>query len=410
MTERGWSKMPEDMGGIMPSGFTGWSNLGSAEKQIEAYRGHVYKCVTLIARRAMSIPMRLYKEDGKAGQEIKQHPFLDLLWKPNEFMSGADIKFLTFIHRDLTGKAFWYVLRNSFGRPAEIWPLNPADFSRFIVDADGTRLAGFEFKTSTGKTVTYAPNEIVYFRYPHPRYIMEGASPIQAMAYSYDIDLAFRTWQRNFFQNSARPDVVFETDQPVQEPDAKRLLLAWNAAHQGVDRSWNTAILSNGLKAHVLSLSAADMEFAALAKLTKEDILEAYNVPAGKLGTVEDVNRSSDLGIDITFNSECIYPRLVSYEDQISRDILPAYDSGLYAAHDNCIPRDQDFELRRRESDLRSKMTSINEERQGAGLEPVPWGEKPWINIAEVQYGSPGAQIQDVARNMNRRRIRAKKR
>ena len=392
----GYLKIPAGMGGVSAGGMLSFTNLGNARKQLEAYQSHVYKCVTLIYRRAVSVPMKLYKERGDEDDEVVRHPFIDLMRRPNPFMTGRFLKATTMMHLDLTGKAFWYKVLNGLGRPVEIWPLPVASFSSFVFNDSKTELLKYEFRTDEGRPVFYDPEEVVYFRYPHPIYFMEGASPIQAMAFAYDIDLALRTYQRNFFQNSARPDLVFESEQEIQPEDAKRLLLGWKQAHQGVDRSWEPAILDKGLKVNTLSLSAKDFEFANLAGWTKEDILEAYNIPEGKLGTVKDVNRANALGIDITFNSECISPRLDLYEETVSMGVLPHYDTGLYVKHVSCIPRDLEFDLKERESNLRNKYTNINEERDKEGLDPVPWGDAPFILISEIQYGEDAGIVMEA--------------
>ena len=383
----GFVKIPSGLGGISAGGMLGFSNLGSPRKQLEAYQSHVYKCVTLIYRRIMSVPFKFYKERGDEDEEIKRHPFIDLMRQPNPYMTGRLLKAMTVMHLDLAGKAFWLKVFNSLGRPVELWPLPVGNFSRFMFNDARTELLKYEFRTDQGRPVTYDPEEIVYFRYPHPVYFMEGASPIQAMAFSYDIDLALRKYQRNFFQNSARPDVTLETDQEIQQEDAKRLLLGWKEAHQGVERAWEPAILDKGLKANILTIANKDMEFAAMSKWTKEDILEAYNIPEGKLGTVADVNRANSLGIDITFNSECISPRLDLYDECVSMGVLPHFDTGLFVEHVSCIPRDLEYDLKERESNLKTKFKTINEERAKEGLEPVPWGDAPWVTINEIQWG-----------------------
>lgn len=383
---RSFQKIPASMGGLFEGGFQGFTNLGERGLQLKAYQGHAYKCVTLIYRRAISVPMKLYKMRGERFEKVKRHPFLDLMREPNSFMSGSDLKAITFMHRDLTGMAFWLLAFNSLGRPTEIWPLPVHKFIRFRFNEAKTELVKYEFKTDSKKIIQYDPEEIVYFRYPHPLHPLEGASPIQAQAYAYDTDLAMKVYQRKFFQKSMRPDVVFETDQKIDPADAKRLLLTWKEAHRGVDRSWEPAILDQGLKLQVLS-GGQDFEFAALARWTKEDIFEAYNVPEGKLGGTKNVKDGSDLAIDITFNSECIMPRLRSYEEAISSSIMPYYDGGLFVKHANCVPRDREYDLKEREVNLKGLATTINEERAKEGLKPVPWGYAPWVPANTYQPG-----------------------
>ena len=386
----GYKKMPMKVSEFIRGPVLGFSNLGSARTQLEAYQGHVYKCVTLIYRQACSIPMRLYKQRGDRKEVIKRHPFLDLMRKPNSLMSGNDLKAITFMHRDLTGKAFWLKVLDGFGRPRELWPLPVADFRGFILDDSKTKIVKFEFKPDGGQSTLYNVDEVVYFRYPHPVYYLDGASPIQSQAFAYDTDRAMKVYQKKFFQNSARPDIVFETDQEIQEEDARRLLLSWKQAHQGVERAWEPAILDKGLRVKNISVSMEDLAFASLAEWSKEDILEAYNIPEGKFGTAKNVKYENDYGIDVTFNSECIAPRLRSYEEEITTSLLNHYDEGLFVEHDNCVPSDKEFELKRRESNLKSFTTTINEEREKMGLPPVAWGHTPWMTIHSQQVPVKG--------------------
>jgi len=74
MHKIGWVKMPT---GVAASrgGLFGYSSLGSLRKQCEAYQNHVYKCVTLIYRRSISVPMKLYKDRAGKSDEVKRHPF-----------------------------------------------------------------------------------------------------------------------------------------------------------------------------------------------------------------------------------------------------------------------------------------------------------------------------------------------
>jgi len=392
----GFVKIPSGLGGISTGGIFGFTSLGSRRKQLESYTNHVYKCVTVISNRAVGVPMKLFKERGDEDEEIKRHPFIDLMKKPNPYMTGRILKALTFMQLDLAGMAFWLKIFNGLGRPVELWPLPVGLFTEFVFNDAKTELMGYEFRTDTGRPVKYEPEEIVYFRRPHPVYFFEGASPIQAMAFAYDTDKALRTYQRNFFQNSARPDVVLETDQNMSKEDAKRVLLSWVQNHQGQDKSWLPTVLFNGLKANAFSHTARDFEFAKLADWNKEDIFEAYQVPEGMLGTVTDVNRANQIGVEISFNSVCVKPRLDLYEEPITNDVLSHYDTGLYVEHDNCVPRDRELDLKERESNLDKKLTVVNEERAKLGLEPVPWGDTPWHSAMEIQYGEEPGVIREA--------------
>lgn len=95
----------------------------------------------------------------------------------------------------------------------------------------------------------YRPSELLYFRHPSPASLVYGASPIEAMAHAFDIDLAVRVYQRNFFRNSARPEVVLSTEQRLTEDEARRVLTRWRQKHQGLAHVFEPTVLDGGLKA-----------------------------------------------------------------------------------------------------------------------------------------------------------------
>jgi len=377
-SDQGWITLLE---GNQPQ-----TKLGNMSRQLAAYQNQVYKCVTIIMRRIQSLDWHLIYRKGWEEADVDQHVFYDLAKKPNPIWTFTELMSFLCLHLDLTGRAFWRILPGVAGRPGEIWPLSPANFKEIMFAPGETVIAGYKFfrydrNTKEAKPVIYPAEEIVDFRYPHPVYPLEGCSPIQQMAYSYDTDLAMRVFQRNFFQNDARPNITFETDKDISDTAADRFLHRINSTYKGVDKRWRPLILGSGLKTNVISQSVKDLELAGLMGFTKEDILEAYNVPAGKLGTIKDVNRANQDAIDLAFNSECIRPRLDLISEVISVRLLSRYDRNLYFAFENPVPSDREYLLKERESNLKSGYKTINEERADDGLDPVPWGDEPWFPI-----------------------------
>lgn len=370
MARCGGIKMSAGAGvGAYGGGFLGRTNLGSRRKQLEAFQGWVYSAVSVIARRYTSVPFSLKARRGGVWEPVEDHIFFDLWRRPNPNMTGRELKQIISLHLDLTGTFYGLVIENSLGRPAEVWPLAPQNFVQMNLDGRGA-IETFEFTDFSGQRRVFSRDEILYIRYPHPVHFLHGASPIQAQAHVYDIDLAVRVYQRAFFQNSARPDIVLETEQRLSEDDARRLLSRWEEKHQGAGRAFRPAILDSGLKATPLVVSAKDFEFAFLAGWTKDNILAAYNVPEGKLGLVKDVNRANALGIDITFNSECIKPRLDLFDEIFNAALIPRYDAALKIEHENPVPRDVEFEHRRMVDLLDRGVLTINEAREEIGRDP----------------------------------------
>ena len=348
--------------------------------QLAAYQGWVFAAVNAISRRVAGIPLRLLAETPEGpGPELGDHPLLRLLARPNPILSGRQLRFLASCHLELCGMAFFLINNDRLGRPAELWPLSPADLIEIRTSGHTAQpITGFVFQGPGGKRVSYSFEQILYFRHPSPRSLVYGASPIEAMAHAFDIDLAVRVYQRNFFANSARPEVVLATEQRLTEDEARRILTGWRQKHQGLRHAFEPTILDGGLSVQPLSYSAKDFEFMELAGWTRDNILAAYGVPAGKLGLVKDVNRANAQGIDITFNAECIRPRLELLEDVFSVFLLPRYGQGLRLVHDNPVPTDREQAHKEAMERLDRGALTINEYRAGLGKGPVPWGDQPY--------------------------------
>lgn len=357
----------------------GFTNVGNPTKQMEAYQGWVYAAVTVIARRVAGVDFELFVKRQGEREQVREHVFFDLMKRPNPNMTLREFKYIISINLDLTGVFYGLIVDNTLARPQEIWPLPPQNFLGFDLDGRGA-IKSFDFIGHDGQARVLSREEVVYLRYPHPLEPLRGASPIQAQAHAYDIDLAVRVFQRSFFQNSARPDIVLTTDKRLTPEEAERILAAWREKHQGAARSFTPALLDSGLSAVPLSVSSKDFEFLALSGWTKDNILAAYNVPEGKLGLVKDVNRANALGIDITFNSECIKPRLDLMDDGITTQVLSRYDEKLEMLHRNPVPGDSEFRHKRNIELLDRGVLTINEVRVSEGLKPLPWGDGPSLD------------------------------
>lgn len=111
-----------------------------------------------------------------------------------------------------------------------------------------------------------------------------GYSVVQKAADALGGAIAKREHGYRFFRNGTSSRIVLEHPEDLDEAAYKRFKTSWDEMHAGVDNSFKTAILEDGMKAHVISFSARD---AQLIEAMQWDTLEVANftgVPAGKLG------------------------------------------------------------------------------------------------------------------------------
>jgi len=375
----------------MGPGFIGRSNLGSRARQVQAYQGLVATCVNRVSEDVAGLEARLYKRRGRRRDdwaEVGDHPLLDLLDRPNPLFSGFDLVRLSQAHLELTGMAFWLVVPNRLGRPAELWPLFPQHLIRIVTGRDSSEIIkGFAFRGEDGRERVLDPDEVIYLRLPHPESMVYGASTVQAQAYAYDVSLAFSVYHRNLLQNSARPDVVLKSDQHLTEEEAGRAKARWKASFGGPERAGDVVVLGAGLEPKPLTVSSRDAEFMALAGWSQDLVLAAFGVPAGKLGLVKDVNRANMQELDTTYHRESLHPRARRWTAALTA-LAARYDADLWCELHHEVPKDREFEHKAAMERLDHGAATVNEVRAEDGLEPVPGGDVPRLPANMVPLGA----------------------
>jgi len=345
---------------------TGRDYKRNPSKQLDEYRGWVYSAVDCIVDRLCSLSYTFKRED--TGEVIspfdkRYHAILKPIIKPNEYMSLKFLMQFCQTQLDLCGKAAILKVRNAFGKPWELWPLDMNDFRRIVYPhrRQAGRIVppvGFEFRLGN-KLVLIEWKDIIWLRYPSPLNMWDGFSPIRAQAYTTDIDYYLEVYERGFFRNSARVDFVIEGENLTEE-DAKRLKQEWVKKYGGPKRSYEPAVLTGGIKIVPITMTNKDFQFLELARWTKERILSAYRVPEGKLGLFRDINRANQKGIDIAFNEGAILPRARLWESELTYQLIWAdFTEKVSIEFENPIPRDREADLK--ELQLRS----------GKGMVPI---------------------------------------
>lgn len=330
----------------------------SPKRQLQEYRSWVSSSVSLISDRVSTIPYKFYRKD--TNEEIKPNihsykVFTKPFFQPNPLMSFRFIKAWCQTQLDLCGMACIYKAKNQFGQIWELWPLNMNDFMgifnvkgmpiEFITDVLPEDVY-FVFQIG-GKQYTFSTFELVILNYPHPYRPYYGASPIQSQAYSIDTQRYIEIYERDFFYNSARVDMVLVTEQDVIPEKADEIKQRWKEkfSYGAGGKFHDITVLGSGLKPEPLKFTNKDFEFMNLAGWTKDMVLSAYRINPAKLGNTANVNRSNSVQVDIDFNRDCIQPRIIQWDEELNKEILSSFDPRVEIRHDNPIPRDRLIEL-----------------------------------------------------------------
>lgn len=319
--------------------------------------------------------------------EVPDHPLLDMLYKVNSFMNRFDLFELSNLFLELVGNTYWYVVKNKLGVPAEIWLMQPDRVK--IVPSREEWIKGYVYTTLDGRDIPFMPDEVIHFRFPNPHSQYYGWSPLQSMADAYNTNEAYNQFEQHLLKNNAVPPIalIAPKDSVIPEAQFKNIIARWNATYGGVYNAGKAAWLDAGFDVKPLAASPKEMAFAVGRRWMMQEICAAYGVPLSKV-SVENVNRANAESGDYQYMVDTIRPRCTRFEEKLNETLIPMVDENLFLMFDNPVPDDATYALKERESNLKSYLTSVNEERAKVGMEAAPWGDVPITPMTVGPFGA----------------------
>lgn len=396
----------------------GLASLGAKKPQskaemVEQFTSWVYICAQANSTAIASVPLGLYVDAAPAGkryetiqtravstpvakylrsnaglkpwlvkgenvEEVTEHPFLDLMKNVNPFMNGSDLREITSIFMDLTGEAYWYIVRNNLGVPAELWPI-PA---QFVTPIPGKSLSEFivGYRYERGSVKQDLPIEdIIPFSFPNPRNPYAGFSCVQGVADAIYVNSEINTYVEAMFVNKARPGGVFTSEIGLSQPELDRAKVELKEKYAGARKAGKSIFLPPGIKYERDYVTPDEMAYIGGKKITREEICIAFGVPISVLVST-DVNRANAESGDYRHAKNGVLPRLRKIEEKINERLLPLFDPKLFCAFDNPIKDDRAIVLAENTGYVNAGVLTLNEVRSDLGKEPVEGGDEPLVS------------------------------
>jgi len=401
-------------------------------KLSKAYKNTAYVCTKKIATQVANVPLRLFmnKPEGKKllnptipinkefksylkaqpnlnkqiikknmiVEEVTEHPFITLMANINPYQNYFDFLMLSDINMELMGNTFWYIVKDAFGVPEELWVI-PTQWMYVVPDKEKF-IKGYVLQIPNSDSgVTRIPfdiDEIVHFKDPSPNNLYYGVSWLGAMSEAYNLQVNIDRYDISFFSNMARPDGVLEAPEgAIVAPSLyEKIKKEFKQRYTGVRNVLTPLVLQGGLQWKQISQAPADLGLKDTRRDSLERIAMASGVPLSKLIT-ENVNKSNAEVAQTDFLRDTIRPRLTLFQEKINEKIMPLYGGEFFVAFDNPIPEDREFQLKQDAMDVRNGIRTVDEIRADRGLSPMA------IDISNVdtsKKNSRGLGLEQVKR------------
>lgn len=318
-----------------------------AEQRVALYTklSWIQVAVSIASQTCAATPYHVRRGRGEM-QDIPDHPFLDLLARPNPTQSRFEFLEATFSWRRAAGNCYWWLNRpNADTPPAEAWII-PAPRIRPVPDgAMGVR--GYLYDTGSGQPMPLEPWEIIHFKTFNPldRYV--GLSPIEALALDAMGDLASQQFNANFYsRDNAKGAGFLAFKDYIDEDRWRQLKTDYREQHGGTQN--NRMMLLRGVGDGVswipTQLSQVEIQYLEQRTFTKEQVYDMFAPGLSSILSVNATEANSTAGKD-TFLSMCVYPQHVAVAEKIDGDLLPVYGDDLDGEFDDVRRVDTTLEL-----------------------------------------------------------------
>jgi HK97 family phage portal protein len=372
---------------VVSGGTNIYNNRSKADLEL-AYRGWAYACIHAKAEKVGSVEFSI----SRNGENLEQHPLLDLLYRVNDSQTKYDLVYSVSAHLDIFGRAYVRIARD--GKNMSLHILQPDNVTVIYGLGKGNveTVIGYDVQESTagGRQLRYrlTLDEVIPFADPYP-FSKGGFYSVMQAAFDWlEGDIYASLWNKNFFKNSATPDGWITTTMPLGEEQQRRLLESLNQKYRGPQNVGKIGLLPHGTDYKTAGVSQRDMDFAQLDIRYQDKILAIFRTPKSILGITNDVNRANAEASNYIYAANVIEPRMSRIVDSLNEFLAPQFGEGLEVGFVSPIPDDQTEKIAKVQSGLagQSYMT-INEARATMGLSPIDNGDV--VVSGGVEVGEP---------------------
>lgn len=355
-----------------------------AQMQTYGQVSWLFATISRIAQSVASAEWKLFQVRGTGDPvEVMEHSLLALWHDANPFDTHQEFLELSQQHLDLTGEAWWLVIRDSRRMPMELWPLRP---DRIRPIPHPTEFITGYIYTIGAQQIPLTRDDIIFIRVPSPLDPYRGMGPVGSLLVDIGVEYQAAQWTRNFFRNSAEPGGIIQFEESLSDPEFERLRLRWQGQHQGVGAAHRVALLERGTWVE-RKYTQRDMQFEQLRRLNRDLILGAFGMPLPMLGIVESVNRANAEAAEVMFSRWVVRPRLERIKAALNTRLAPMFGEGLEFDYIDPTPENREQDLNEAERGYKAGLLTRNEGRVLLDQDPVDDG------TGDEFFVAPGPQL-----------------
>lgn len=242
-----------------------------------------------IARALPEAVLTVRRKDARGNDsDVPNHPMLALIQTPNPFYGDIALWMATVLSFAITGNAYWLIVRNPLGRPAQLWfvptwcmePCWPQDGSEFI------RHYHYRPGGGAGETFHIPPEDVVHFRHGiNPRNLRMGLSPLDGVIREIFIDLESSNFVASLLRNMGVPGVVISPKGgAMPAPEDVQATKAWFTETFGGDNRGGPLVMGAPTDVQAYGFNPQQMNMSEGRDVAEERVCACLGIPAAVVG------------------------------------------------------------------------------------------------------------------------------
>jgi HK97 family phage portal protein len=354
----------------------------------------VIAAVKILSGTIASLPLNVYKQDGRDKFIDISHPLYNVLhYEANPEMTSYQFREMAMYQLCHYGNFYAEIQRDNAARVIALWPL----LSKNVVVRRDTNLNLIYDVFLPDGTTAVLPSDKVLHIPALSRNGLVGLSPLQMLSEVIGLNLATQKFGNKFFANGAWIGGVLEHPKKLDTEPYQRLKNSIKEQYQGLDNSNRMIILEEGMKYNQTAVPPETAQFLQTRKFSVTDIARAFRVPPHMIGDLERSTFSNIEHQGIEFVTHSVMPWVVCWEQEIRRKLFLSFEKEKYFVKflvDGLLRGDVNARYNAYKTGIQNGWLSPNEVREKEDMNPREGGDI-YLTPTNMNVSDKSGQISD---------------
>lgn len=281
----------------------------------------VYRAVFIIANNISRLPKKIVQTDDDGNEvDISSSPAFRIFKKPNFYQTPYDFWMESISRLKMQGELFWlkqYDRSNIVALYAD-WKSEKVE----IVGHPTQFIDHFNY-AYPGRRERFEREDVFFIKYFNPHSQLRGMSPLQPARHDATLELNAVNYQKKFFGQGMKFSGVLETNEPMQEEEARRVKEKFEQIYAGTEKMHQLAVTWGGFSFRPLNnMTLQEAQLNDTRKMSRSAIAGLFGVPEEIMGFGKDTWDNFKTAMRV-FWSETLIPEITKIESLVNTFLMP---------------------------------------------------------------------------------------